>query len=310
MQPKPRMLAAIDVGTNTLRMLVGAVEGNGIRPALRMRRITGMGKGLRDTGRIGPSEFRYSLDALREFRAAMSRHDVVEYRACGTAALRESANRGEFLEEASRIGIRIEILTPRAEARHTWNGIAGGTRGPGGSLVLDIGGGSTEFIAGPGPVDYLSLPLGVVVLSSLFPLSDPPRGWEIENLRHYLAERLAAGTTRWRRRRFHRMVGTAGTFTTLAALHRRLRRYRPERIDGVRLPLRTVSRWTKRLCGMTDADRLALPGMEKGRERYIVPGMLLAEGAMRREGIEELVISDAGLLEGVLRELGRRTGRG
>lgn len=309
-QPKARTLAAIDVGTNTLRMLVGSVEGTSIRPIRRMRRITGMGKALRDSGRIGAPEFRASLDALREFREEMDRLGVVEYRACGTAAIRESGNRDDFLNRARRLGVRIEVLSAREEARHTWEGVAAGLRDGGGALVLDIGGGSTEFIAGPGERDFISLPVGVVVLSSLFHLSDPPKGWELENLGHFLTERIGAGTSRWNRRRFGRLVGTAGTFTTLAALDRRMRRYRPERIDGVRMPIRTLRRWSKRLCGMTDAGRLALAGMEKGRERYIVPGVLLAEAAMERFRAEELVISDAGLLEGILRKLGRGKGRG
>jgi len=309
-KPKPRTLAAIDVGTNTLRMLVASVEGRSIRPDRRMRRITGMGKALRESGRIGETEFRASLEALREFREEMDRLGVVEYRACGTAALRESGNREEFLEQARRIGVRIAVLSAREEARYTWNGISEELREDGAALVLDIGGGSTEFIAGTGVRDVLSLPVGVVVLSSLFPLSDPPKGWQLENLGHFLKERIDTGTTRWNRRRFGRLVGTAGTFTTLAALDRKMLRYRPERIDGIRMPIQTVRRWAKRLCGMTDAGRLALPGMEKGRERYIVPGILLAEAAMERFRVGELQISDAGLLEGILRELGAKKGRG
>ncbi len=310
MKPKPRTLAAIDVGTNTLRMLVGSVEGRSIRPDRRMRRITGMGKALRESGRIGEQEFRASLEALREFREEMDRLGVVEYRACGTAALRESGNREEFLEQARRIGVRIAVLSARDEARYTWNGISEELREDGAALVLDIGGGSTEFIAGTGVRDVLSLPVGVVVLSSLFPLSDPPKCWQLENQGHFLKERIDTGTTRWNRRRFGRLVGTAGTFTTLAALDRKMRRYRPERIDGIRMPIQTVRRWAKRLCGMTDAGRLALPGMETGRERYIVPGILLAEAAMERFRVGELQISDAGLLEGILRELGAKKGRG
>lgn len=306
---RAKMVAAIDVGTNTLRMLVGSVEGKTIRPVRRMRRITGMGKALRESGRIGEPEFRASLEALREFREEMDRLRVVEYRACGTAALRESGNREEFLEQAARLGIRIDVLSAREEARYTWQGIAGGLRNGGGVLILDIGGGSTEFIAGPGGRDSISLPIGVVVLSSLFPLSDPPGGWELANLGHFLAERIDAGTSPWKRRRFARLVGTAGTFTTLAALDRKMRRYRPEKIDGVRMSIGTVRRWAKRLCDMTDARRLALPGMETGRERYIVPGVLLARAAMERFRIEELVISDAGLLEGILRRPGGKKGR-
>lgn len=309
-QPRDRILAAIDVGTNTLRMLVGSVEGTAILPVCRLRRITGMGKALRESGRIGEPEFLASLEVLREFRGEMDRLGVVEYRACGTAAIRESGNREEFLDCARRLGVRIEVLSPREEARYTWRGIAGGSGDRGGSLVLDIGGGSTEFIAGPGGPYFISLPVGVVVLSSLFPLSDPPTGWELENLVHFLRDRVGAGTSPWKRRRFDRLVGTAGTFTTLAALERKMTRYRPERIDGTRMTVRTLRRWAERLCGMTDAGRLALPGMEKGRERYIVPGVLLAEAAMERFRTEELVIRDAGLLEGILRELGRTKGRG
>ena len=106
------------------------------------------------------------------------------------------------------------------------------------------------------------------------------------------------------------MVGTAGTFTTLVALERKMRIYRPERIDGVRMTLAKVRRWEKRLAGMTDAARLALPGMEKGRERYIVFGVCQAVAAMERFRIEDLTISDAGLLEGILRGLCGRKGRG
>lgn len=304
------MLAAIDVGTNTLRMLVGTVDGETILPARRMRRITGMGRALRESGRIGEPEFAASLETLREFREEMDRLRVVEYRACGTAALRESGNRERFLDRAGRIGVRIDVISAREEARYTWGGIAGSLRASGGSLILDIGGGSTEFIAGPGRSDFISLPAGVVGLTSLFPLSDPPNGWELKNLEYFLAERISAGTARWKGRRFRTLVGTAGTFTTLGALARRMSRYRPERIDGMRMSIETLQRWAKRLCGMTDDGRLALPGMEKGRERYIVPGVLLAVAAMDRFRIEELAISDAGLLEGVLRELGRTRGRG
>lgn len=310
MRAGTRRLAALDVGTNTVRMLVVSETEGGVRPVARMRRITGMGKALRETGAIGAPEFRASLDALRDFRKEMGRLGVVEYRACGTAALRESSNREEFLAEAARAGITVGIITAREEARLTWEGISG-TGGTGdGTLLMDIGGGSTEFIAGPGNRDFVSLPTGVVLLSAAFPLSEPPRSWEISNLGHFLAERIEAGTDRWKRRRFRRMVGTAGTFTTLAALERRMRVYRPERIDGVRMTLAKVLRWEKRLAGMTDAGRLALPGMEKGRERYIVFGVCQAVAAMERFRIEELTISDAGLLEGILRGLCGKKERG
>lgn len=302
MQAGRNLLAAIDVGTNTVRMLVAARERDRVRPLLRMRRITGMGRALRETGAIGRGESDATLSALREFRRELRRLGVSRFLACGTAALRDASNREEFLESARRDGIPVDVISDREEARRTWEGIRW-TRASVGAVAMDIGGGSTEFMAGDGRVRSVSLPIGVVVLRETFPLSDRPTAWQIRNLRLYLAERIAAGTRLFRRERIRRLIGTAGTFTTLAALDRRMSVYRPERIDGHRLRYRDVRRWEDRLARMTDRERLALPGMEKGRERYIVPGVCQAAVAMERFAVGEVVVSDAGLLEGILRKI-------
>lgn len=303
MQPRTRLLAAIDAGTNTIRMLVAAQERETIRPVVRRRWITGLGKSLRATGGIGDREFRDSVEVLRKFRKEIDALGVAAFRACGTAGLREASNREDFQGAAAAAGIPLEIITAREEARLTWEGTAGrpGTRG--GTVVMDIGGGSTEFIAGPKGSDSVSLPIGVVVLAGVFRLSDPPRRAEMRNIEYFLADRIAAGTKGLRKRAFRRMVGTAGTFTTLAALEMRMKSYRPERIDGYRMPVSAVMRWKRRLVSLTERERLALPGMEKGRERYIVPGVVQALAAMEHFGLSDLHISDSGLLEGILKEI-------
>ncbi len=296
-----RRLAAIDIGTNTVRMLVAAQDRKGMRPVVRRRRITGLGKSLRETGGIGEPEFRDSVAVLRDFRREMDALGVRRYRACGTAGLREASNRDAFLSAAEDAGISVEIITAREEARSTWEGAAGGDGVRDGTVVMDIGGGSTEFIAGPGERDSVSLPIGVVVLLGSFRLSDPPLSAELQNIGFFLTERISAGTRGWKRRNFRKMVGTAGTFTTLAALEMRMRVYRPERIDGFRMRLAAVRRWEERLAGLTDRQRLRLPGMEKGRERYIVPGVIQAVAALTHFGLTNLHISDSGLLEGILK---------
>ncbi len=296
-----RLLAAIDVGTNTVRMLISAQERNRLRPVVRRRRITGLGRSLRENGGIGDREFRDSLGALRQFRKEMDVLGVSRYRACGTAGLREASNRSEFLAAAKREGILLEIISAQEEACRTWEGVSGRLRHGSGTVVMDIGGGSTEFIAGPGAHDSVSLPIGVVVLLGSFRMSDPPLPAELRNLGSFLGERIAFGTRRWKRRRFHRMVGTAGTFTTLAALEMRMGTYLAERIDGFRMPISAVRRWGTRLSRLTETERLRLPGMEKGRERYIVPGVIQAVAAMDHFGLRDLHISDSGLLEGILR---------
>jgi len=299
-QAKANLLAAIDVGTNTVRMLVAAREGRGFRTVARRQRITGLGRGMRVAGGIANEGFRDTIAALRAFRREMDVLGVGRYRACGTAALREAANRDAFLAASTEGGVAIEVISAREEAARTWDGLSAVAGRAGDALAMDIGGGSTEFIAGPGGNESLSLPIGVVHLLGFFRLSDPPRPPELRNLALYLADRIGAGTRPWRRKRFRRMVGTAGTFTTLAALEKRMRRYDPEKIDGMRLTLATVRRWEARLCRLTASGRLRLPGMEEGRERYIVPGVLQARAAMERFGLKELYISDSGLLEGIL----------
>ncbi len=299
-QARREVLAAIDVGTNTVRMLVAGVDRGRLRPLLRRRRITGLGRSLRSTGEIGEREFRESVEALREFRKEMDALGVTRYRACGTAGLREASNRDAFLEASAGAGVDVEIISAAEEARCTWDGITGGLPDGDGTLVMDIGGGSTEFITGSGIRDSVSLPIGVVVLLGSFRMSDPPRPAERRNLRLFLVDRIAAGTRMLPRRRIRRMVGTAGTFTTLAALEMKMTVYRPERIEGFRMTVSAVRRWEERLSRLPERERLRLPGMEKGRERYIVPGVMQALVAMEHFGRKNLYISDSGLLEGML----------
>ncbi|HZW37547.1 MAG: Ppx/GppA family phosphatase [Deltaproteobacteria bacterium] len=302
------LLAAIDVGTNTVRMLVAKRDGGALRPVERGRRITGMGKAMRATGQIGPREFRESIAALKEFRRRMDALGVDRYRACGTAALRDAANRAGFLEAANAAGVSIDVISAGEEASRTWRGIHWRIRNAPGIVVMDIGGGSTEFIAGPGKGESVSLPIGVVASCDLLPISDPPEQWQVRNLRYYYAERISSGTGALGRRRYRKMVGTAGTFTTLAALDRKMTVYKPEIIDGRAFSLKRVKYWEDRLSKLTDAGRLRLRGMEKGRERYILPGVCQAVAAMENFRVDELIVSDAGLLEGIL--LGLPKGKG
>ena len=238
----------------------------------------------------------------------MGREGVAAFRACGTACLREAENRAAFLAAAAEEGIDVEVIDPAEEARLTWEGIRWAVAGRPGDVAMDIGGGSTEFVFGPREGESVSLPTGVVVLSTLLPLSDPPAPWEIRAVSYYAGARIGDGTRVIGRRRFRRLIGTAGTFTTLAAMERGVTRYDPDRINGVKLSGAVVRRWADRLGQMTDAQRLRVPGMEKGRERYVVPGALLIVAALERFRLGGVTVSDAGLLEGILAGIGRNGG--
>src|SRR3990172_2195096 len=121
-EARMRLLAAIDVGTNTVRMLVAAQEGGGLRPVLRRRRITALWKSLRESGSIGEREFRDSIATLREFRREMDALGVARYRACGTAGLREASNPDAFLSAAEGKGGSVEIISRSEGGRLTWGG--------------------------------------------------------------------------------------------------------------------------------------------------------------------------------------------
>jgi exopolyphosphatase/guanosine-5'-triphosphate,3'-diphosphate pyrophosphatase len=297
-------VAAIDIGTNTIRLLVASRDGDDFRVVSRIRRITSMGKALRSTGEIGESEFHESIAALRAFRDELDRLGVERYRACGTAGLRIAGNADRFLAAATGVGINVEVISADEEARLAWSGMLLGMGDRVRDVVLmDIGGGSTEFTMGPEPGRSVSLPIGVVVTWGAFRPSDPLERWQVAAMKHYFTERIASGTASLPTRGIRRMVGTAGSFTTLAALDQRLKTYRPERVDGYAMNPESVRRWSERLCSLTEAERLALPGMEKGRENYMVPGLLQVVAAIERFGIRELVISDKGLLEGIIEDL-------
>jgi exopolyphosphatase/guanosine-5'-triphosphate,3'-diphosphate pyrophosphatase len=295
----------VDVGTNTVRLLVaGRDDGGGTVPLLRMRRITAMGKALRATGRIGADEFAASLEALRSFREAMDRLGVSACRAVGTAAIREAENGPAFLEAARKAGIPLEEIDAREEASLALRGVRHALRREKGPfLLMDVGGGSTELVAGDGEGEMATLPIGVVVALAVHRLSDPPKPWEARNLDLFYRERAAAAAALLPRRRYRFLAGTAGSFTTLAALDLRMDRYDPARIDGHSMTLDRLVAWRDRLLGLTDAERLALPGMEKGRERYIVPGTIQAAAVMERFRIRRLVVSDGGILEGILAKM-------
>lgn len=303
-----RRLAAIDIGTNTIRMLVAGHDGRRIRPLARRRSIVGLGRLLRDTGRIGEHEFETGIRVLREFRREMKQAGVAAYRACGTACMRDAENSADFLKAAAGEGIDVEVIGSGEEARLTWNGIRQAVAGKPGDVTMDIGGGSTEFAVGPRERDAISIPTGVVVLSTLLPLSNPPAPWELRAVSHYALSRIEDGTRRFGRKAFRRLIGTAGTFTTLAAMERGMTRYDPDKVNGSTLSGAAVRRWSDRLGRMTDAQRLRVRGMEKGRERYVVPGVLLIVAALERFCLDRVTVSDAGLLEGILAEVVRNRG--
>ena len=309
-------VAGVDIGSNTLRLLIARVEeGERLVPVEAARQMTRLGEGMGHGALLRPAAVDRSIGVLRDFsgRIAGRRPDLVTVVA--TSAVREAANRAEFLQRVrAEAGLTVEVLSGREEARRTLLGAWWGLRhagfdGASPCLLCDIGGGSTEYVLGrAGAVDgWASTPLGVVRLTERFLHSDPPAAEEIDRLRAHVAAELEqtafrigplpAGC---------RVAGTAGTVTTLGALLKQLNRYDPSVVNGVRLPAATVDEWAARFIGMTAAERRALPLMEGGRADLIVAGAIVLQSSLSRWRLDGLLVSDWGLKEGIILETVRR----
>jgi exopolyphosphatase / guanosine-5'-triphosphate,3'-diphosphate pyrophosphatase len=267
-------LATIDLGTNTVRLLVADVGAGGWRVVEADQRVTRLGEGLARSGRLG------------EVPAARTAAAVVEYvaraRRAGAerVAMREAANGREFAGALERrAGEPVRIIDGDEEAALTLRGVLGGLGGgvvAGGiTLVFDIGGGSTEYILARGgrAVTAVSLRLGVVDLAERHPFPGPVKPERYRALLAEVGARLAAELpAEIRTAPLDRLVGTAGTATTLAALDLGLTAYDPARVQGHTLTRAAIERLLARLGALTVAGRAALPCLEPGRADLIVPG--------------------------------------
>jgi exopolyphosphatase/guanosine-5'-triphosphate,3'-diphosphate pyrophosphatase len=311
-------MASLDLGTNTFRLLIGEPGNTGMRRLLVENRITRLGENLKEGGPLHPPALERSLSALAGFRGLMDEYRVALHRAVGTSALRRAGDAEGFIRLVrERTGIRVEVIPGLEEARLTSKGVlwAVGDRGRR-VVVFDIGGGSTEFVflEEGRPRVSRSLELGVVRLTERWLAHDPPRGAELEGLRRAVAGSFAEveGLARqaWGEERADALVGTAGTPTTLAAMLLGLESYDPERVNGYVLRRRDLEGLLTRLCAQSRAERLRLPGLERGREDVILAGICIVLGAMLSFGTSEVVVSDGGLLDGVLLDLMEDPSRG
>ncbi len=297
--------AAIDLGTNTARLLIGSVDAAGaIKPLLVKRCITRLGGGFtRERGISEEACFR-TVATLKEFADEMERYGVTQVRAVATSAVRDAVNGGEFCAIILReTGIRLEVIDGRQEGLLTLRGVLAGLDATTGNLlVFDVGGGSTEYTVSTGmnPLFSLSLPLGVVRLTEGKRSTEAMREKIVRELAMLRAEldarnlrRVLDGAT---------LVGTAGTATTLAAISLGMTDYDYRRVNNHTLALDEIRQIFSRLLPLTPAERLTVPGLEQGREDLIIAGILITVATMETFGFSRLKVSDFGLLEGVLLE--------
>ena len=305
------LLAGIDIGTLTCRLLIGRVSGDGRLAEVHSdRQILRLGEGVDRDHLLRPAAIARVVETLRDWRDVINRHQVDGQIAVATSAVRNARNREEFLGRVKQeVGFDIEIISGEEEARRTLLGIRSGL--PAGVttiLGLDIGGGSTEFILdrpGHEPVMH-SIEIGVVRLTERLLTSDPPTTDQIQSARELVQKETEQIRTMLGDLQGVTFVGTAGSITTLAAMAQKLTTYEPIRIHNYRLSLETIRGLEREILSRTKAQRREMPGLEEGREDVVVAGTLILHGVMDTLGFTEGLVSDVGLREGILLDLAER----
>ena len=303
---RPDRVAAIDQGTNSTRVLVAEPDGSGgFADLARDMIITRLGQGVDETGAISPDALERTVPVLAMFaRRARALH-ATRIRVGATAAVRDAGN-GAELERIVRglTGSALEVLSGEAEAELSFLGATRGLDAPGPYLVLDIGGGSTEFVLGDArPTVALSTQLGSVRLTERFIRHDPPASGELEAARaevHRILDGVEAAITAAEAATF---VAVSGTATTVQAVALELPFYDPERIHRTRIERSEVEAVTTRLAAMTTAERAALPVMAPGRADVIASGALILAIVMERFGVDEALVSETDILDGLVLEM-------
>ncbi|HBG05240.1 MAG: exopolyphosphatase [Geobacteraceae bacterium GWC2_58_44] len=294
------IVAAIDLGTNTARLLIAHQKP--YRQILLTRSITRLGGGFTRERGLSEEAQQRSLSALGQFAAEISRHGASRVRAVATSAVRDARNGDSFCRRVqAETGIRLEVIDGTEEAMLTLRGVASILDQKGGDLaVFDVGGGSTEYTlaADLQPLFSRSLPIGVVRLTEgkvgVAEMEDKVRR-ELEIFQGEL-EQEGLG------RRFSQatLIGTAGTATTLAAIQIGMESYDYRRVNNHTMPLSEVQRIFELLAPLTPKQRLEVPGLEPGREDLIIAGTLVVLLTMRVFGFQRFKVSDSGLLEGLI----------
>lgn len=292
--------AAIDLGTNTARLLIAKRLSSGIVPVRIEREIVRLGGDFTDESGLSVGAQERGLACLRRFSAIIAEYGVIPVLASATSAVRDAVNGGDFVERVFReTGIALVVIDGDLEAKLTLNGVLSVIDSDCDTLVvLDVGGGSTEFTvsAHKTPVFVKSMPIGVVRLTEGFRTAAEMVA-RVRSVIDLLEKDLtSAGISV---SGDFELVGTAGTATTIAAIKLEMVDYDYRHVNNFVVDREDISEIFQRLLQLSPQERLTIKGLEKGREDLIIAGLLITTSIMDRFGFKRLKVSDFGLLEGL-----------
>jgi exopolyphosphatase/guanosine-5'-triphosphate,3'-diphosphate pyrophosphatase len=298
----------IDIGTNSVKLLIADLQDDEISPRLETSRQTRLGQGLYADGKLQAEPIRATVAAVNELLALAKQNDCGDTRIIATSAVREATNAGELLEA---LGQAVEVLSGDDEARLAFDGVLSCPRlAKRPALVVDVGGGSTEFIVGDagGMRFHLSLPLGSVRLMERHPAGDPPTADECAAVREATDTQLRAREVPELRRQIAafgqaasvQLVAAGGVASILAMMELGIDGHDRERMEAVGLSVERVAAWRGRLWGLRLARRREITGLPANRADVALFGSLIVEQSMRQLGFDALRVSTRGIRFGVL----------
>jgi exopolyphosphatase/guanosine-5'-triphosphate,3'-diphosphate pyrophosphatase len=294
-------VAAIDCGTNSIRLLLADVADGRVTDLARRMEIVRLGEGVDRTGRLGDAALARTRKALLGYAAEIAELGIARVRMCATSASRDASNAADFRDMVRGVlGVDPEVITGDEEARLSFAGAVAGLTAEPPFLIVDIGGGSTEFVTGGTGVEHaISVDIGCVRMTERHLPDDPPTAAQIEAVTRDITAAVDTALAAVPGRDARTLVGLAGSVTTVAALALGLPAYDAGRIHHARISHEAVAKVTADLMAMTVAERLTLPVMHPGRADVIGAGALILRTVLERSEHDVVVASEHDILDGI-----------
>lgn len=281
------------MGTNSTRLLITERTPTGLVDMERTETVTGLGRGVDGSGRLAPEAIERTATVLQSYGRRIREAGVGTARAVATSAARDAGNRDEFVEAARRaLGFRPDIISGEEEAKLVFAGATGGIPDPGATVVVDVGGGSTEVVTGEGGV---STDIGSIRLTERCLPDHPATARHLAEARREAARVMGAADLPRR----SRAMGTAGTWTSLAAMHLGLDTYDSHEVEGTTLGLADLERMVAWLGSLSLEEKEAIPSLDPKRAPIILGGAIVAETSLRLLDLERITVTGHDILDGV-----------
>lgn len=291
--------AGIDIGSNSIRLIIAEVENNKIKNIIYQEKATTrLATNINKTGILAEEPFKKSIDVLAGFRKALDKYNVAKIKTVATSAVREARNGEEFIKAAENAGIEISIISGKEEGMLEYLGVCSGFDAGSHPLILDVGGGSSEIIymQENNELHTESHKIGVVKMADMFDFQNG-NNETLEKCKAYIKEFFKDVTIP---NNIQNFIATAGTATTLAAIDMEMTEYDFNKVNGYKISKEKVIKILNKVYSTPYNKRLEIKGMDKGREDLIIPCILIILEILSKTSIDIITVSDFGLREGAV----------